>query len=168
MEHLSCERDKLRTDITEANGRSNVLAQEIDEHQVRMEKTRQEQVRQLELKHSEALKELTEQLQLEREKSAITLKSLETQLQTSQHEEQRIRAELVNVLDELKSLEKENHSQNEEIVKLEASNSQLTKEVEALATVHDQVKDDEKLFIFLLVFHKKLNYNFLLQIFHAC
>lgn len=139
MEHLRGERDKLRTDISEANERANVLAQEIDEHQIQMDKTRQEQVRQLELKHSETMKGLTEQLQHERDRGTSALKSLELQLCTSQEEEQRIKAELVRVLDELQSLEKENRSQNEEILKLETNNHQLTQQMHNLAAAHDQV-----------------------------
>ena len=55
LEHVCRERDKLRADNIEANERANLLAQEIDDHQARMDKARQE-LRQFEMKHTEALK----------------------------------------------------------------------------------------------------------------
>ncbi|OXU25716.1 hypothetical protein TSAR_014405 [Trichomalopsis sarcophagae] len=143
MEHLCCERNKLRADIGEANDRANVLAQEIDEHQTRVDKARQEQIRQMEARHQEALKDITDQLNLERDKSSLTIKSLEEQLQASQQAEQRITAELSRVLQELKLLETENQNQSEEIGKLEISNSQLTKQVQELAAAHEQAESIE-------------------------
>ena len=140
MEHLCCERDKLRVDIAEANERANLLAQEIDEHQVRMDKAREEQLRQLELKHAEALKDMTNQLHQEREKNSTSLRSLEEQLKASQQEEQRIRVELTRVLQELKLLESENQCQSEEIAKLELCNGQLTRQVQELAVAQEQVR----------------------------
>lgn len=140
MEHLSCERDKLRADIVEANDRANLLASENDEQQTRVEKNCQEQIRQLEAKHIEAMKDLSSQLHNEREKSSNSLKSLEDQLQQSQQEEQRIRNELNNVLEELKQLEQESRSQNDEILRLENCNSQLSMQVQELATAQAQVR----------------------------
>ncbi|XP_058793217.1 blastoderm-specific protein 25D [Phymastichus coffea] len=143
LEHLSCERDKLRTDIIEANDRANLLASDVDEHQTRLEKNYQEQICQLEAKHVEALKELSNQLHSEREKNSSSLKSLEDQLQLAQQEELRIRNELSSVLEELKQLEQENRNQNDEIVKLEACNSQLSIQIQELAAAHAQVESIE-------------------------
>jgi chromosome segregation ATPase len=140
VEHLCYERDKLRVDINEANERANLLAQEIDEHQVRMDKSRQEQLRQLDVKHAEAFKELTKQLHLERERSLSSVRSLEEQLLASQLGEHKIRDELSTVLQELRLLETENQNQNEEIGKLEACNGQLSLQIRQLAAAHDQVR----------------------------
>jgi ninein len=45
LEHMSGERDKLRADIMDANQRASLLAQEVDDHHARLEKSSQLQVR---------------------------------------------------------------------------------------------------------------------------
>jgi hypothetical protein len=42
---MSGERDKLRADIMDANQRASLLAQEVDDHHARLEKSSQLQVR---------------------------------------------------------------------------------------------------------------------------
>ncbi|XP_023245896.1 myosin heavy chain, skeletal muscle, adult [Copidosoma floridanum] len=143
MEHLRCERDKLRLDLGEANDRANLFAQEIDEQQARMDKFRENQLRQLEHRHTEALKSLSDLQQLEREKSTGVLKTLEEQLQAFQLEELRLKAELASLLKDLKELENENQSQSEELRKVEESNEQLSLQVCELAVAREQVESFE-------------------------
>jgi ninein len=45
LEHMSGERDKLRADIMDANERASLLAQEVDDHHARLEKSSQLQVK---------------------------------------------------------------------------------------------------------------------------
>jgi hypothetical protein len=45
MEHMRGERDKLRADIMDANQRASLLAQEVDDHHARLEKSSQLQVK---------------------------------------------------------------------------------------------------------------------------
>lgn len=42
---MSGERDKLRTDILDANERASLLAQEIDDHHARLEESSHQQIR---------------------------------------------------------------------------------------------------------------------------
>lgn len=144
MEHLSFERDKLRTDVLEANERANSLAQEIDEHHTRMEKCRQEQLKQLESKHAEITKELMNQLNSDREKSSSAIQKLDRHLQNSQQEEQRIKNELANMMRETRELETENQMLSNEISKLKSFNDQLSVQVERLAAQHDDVRTNQK------------------------
>lgn len=45
LEHMSGERDKLRADMMDANQRASLLAQEVDDHHARLEKSSQLQVK---------------------------------------------------------------------------------------------------------------------------
>lgn len=139
MEQLRGERDKLRSDIGEANDRANLFAQEMDEQQNRMEKCRKDQLRQLELRQVETIKNLNDQYRLDREKNTSAIKSLEELLEASQFEEKKLRTELMNVLKDLNDLERENQNLSEEIHKLEASNKHMSCQLLELAAVGEQV-----------------------------
>jgi ninein len=45
LESVTEERDKLRNDLTDANNRAAVLAQEVDEHHARIEKATRNKVK---------------------------------------------------------------------------------------------------------------------------
>ncbi|XP_011299466.1 blastoderm-specific protein 25D [Fopius arisanus] len=144
-DQLRGERDKLRMDVAEANERASLLAQEIDESHIKLEKSRNEQIKQLELKHTELMREITHQNSTEREAQSLTIKSLNQQLQNLQQEEQNIRSELASVLKENLSLELENQRHLEQISKLKHSNNQLLLKVQILAAEHDEaVENDER------------------------
>lgn len=143
VEHLSGERDKLRGDIAEANQRASLLAQEVDEHHMCLEKSSQNQIKQLEIKNAEIVKDLTNQLSSERESNAATLKLMDQRLQTLQQEDQRIRTELANVLSENHVLETENQNLSEHVSKLRLSNNQLQMQIQTLAAEHDEVENVE-------------------------
>ncbi|XP_012266403.2 blastoderm-specific protein 25D isoform X1 [Athalia rosae] len=143
VEHLSGERDKLRADIAEANQRASLLAQEVDEHHMCLEKSSQNQMKQLELKNAEIVKDLTNQLNSERESNVATLKLMDQRLQTLQQEDNRIRTELDNVLSENHILETENQNLSEHVSKLRLSNNQLQMQVQTLAAEHDEVEHVE-------------------------
>ncbi|XP_046466245.1 ninein homolog isoform X1 [Neodiprion pinetum] len=160
VEHLSGERDKLRGDIAEANQRATLLAQEVDEHHICLEKSSQNQIKQLELKNAEILKDLTDQLTSERESNAATLRLMDQRLQTLQQEDQRIRTELANVLSENHTLETENQNLSEHLSKLRSSNNQLQMQIQTLVAEHDEVENVEvkenEVLVSLLVRIKKL------------
>ncbi|XP_046733917.1 blastoderm-specific protein 25D isoform X2 [Diprion similis] len=143
VEHLSGERDKLRGDIAEANQRATLLAQEVDEHHICLEKSSQNQIKQLELKNAEILKDLTDQLTSEHESNAAALKLMDQRLQMLQQEDQRIRTELANVLSENHTLETENQNLSEHLSKLKSSNNQLQMQIQTLAAEHDEVENVE-------------------------
>ncbi|KAL3268452.1 hypothetical protein HHI36_007563 [Cryptolaemus montrouzieri] len=61
MEQLNAEKEKLKYDITEANNRATLLAQEVDDNHQKMQENTQNQVKLLEQRHNEILKNLTKQ-----------------------------------------------------------------------------------------------------------
>ncbi|KAJ8667270.1 hypothetical protein QAD02_008932 [Eretmocerus hayati] len=140
LEQTTRERDKLRCDLSEANDRAVTLAQEVDEHQARADAARDEQIRQLELRHSESLRLVREQLQAERESG---LGSMEERLVASQMDEQRARAELARAHDEIEALDNENRSHVERLADLEAANAQLSRQIRELAIAKEQVESIE-------------------------
>nr|CAD7586372.1 unnamed protein product [Timema genevievae] len=140
LEHMRAERDKLRADILEANQRASLLAQEVDDHHARLEKSTQTQVRLLEQRHAQYTKQLTEQLTLEREQLAVQNQSLEKQLATLQEEEFRLRTDLNASRSENESLEHENHNLSEQLTLSQEVRTQLQKQVEDMQQWLDQVK----------------------------
>lgn len=145
IENITGERDKLRVDIIEANERVNSLAQEIDEHHFRQEEIKQNLLKQIEHKHSEIIKDLSNQLSLERESNATTLKVKEQQLQTQQQENYQNKNKLLTALQDNQILETENENLRNQIDKLKETNNELLMQIKMLAAEHDEV------------LHKKIN-----------
>lgn len=145
IENITSERDKLRVDIIKANERANTLAQEIDEHHLRQEEIKQNLLEQIEHKHIETIKNLSEQLNLERENSTTTLKVKEQQLNTQQKENYQNKIKLKSALQDNNVLEAENESLRDEINKLKTSNNKLQEEIKVLAAEQDEIEHmDEK------------------------
>ncbi|XP_015186870.1 PREDICTED: ninein [Polistes dominula] len=141
IENITGERDKLRVDLIEANERANSLAQEIDDHHFRQEEIKQNLLKQIEHKHSEIIKDLSNQLSLERESNATTLKVKELQLQTQQQENYQNKNKLLTALQDNQILESENENLRNQIDKLKESNTELLMRIKMLAAEHDEVED---------------------------
>ncbi|XP_075214944.1 ninein homolog [Lycorma delicatula] len=112
---MTGERDKLRNDLAEANHRATLLAQEVDDRHARMERSTQIQVKLLEQRHAEQVKQLGLQLVSEREKLTATTLRLEKKLADVQEEEIRLRSELAALQSECANMEKENRSLVEQL-----------------------------------------------------
>lgn len=140
VDQLTRERDKLKVDVAEANERANILAQEIDENHAKLEKSRNEQIKLIESRHGEVIKDLTLQHASEREAQLASLKSLNEQLQICQQEEQVLRTKLAEALNDNQSLEVDNQNLNDQIDKLKVSNGQLLIQVQALAAECDEAE----------------------------
>ncbi|XP_069682969.1 ninein homolog isoform X2 [Periplaneta americana] len=143
LEHMSGERDKLRADIMDANQRASLLAQEIDDHHARLEKSSQLQVKLLEQRHAEQLKDLSEQLGSDREQLASQNLSLEKQVESLQEEESRLRTQVSTLQTENEVLEKENQNLTEQLSKSEESKVQLQQELESLAGLQQRLSELE-------------------------
>ncbi|KZC04252.1 Blastoderm-specific protein 25D [Dufourea novaeangliae] len=143
IENINGEKEKLRTDIIEANERANTLAQEIDEQHTRQEEVLQNLRKQLEQRHIETIQDLSNQLSSERETNASTLKSKDEQLQIIQKENHEIKNKFVNILQENQVLETENENLRSQIEKLKQSNNELLNLTKVLAAEHDESQDIE-------------------------
>ncbi|XP_017888510.1 uncharacterized protein LOC108629986 [Ceratina calcarata] len=143
IENLKGEKEKLRTDIVEANERANTLAQEIEEQQARQEKIVQNVRKQVEQRHSEMIQDLSNQLNSERETNATALKSKDDKIQLLQKENQEIRNKFITTLQEYQVLESENEVLCSQIEKLKQSNNELITQIKMLAAEHDESENVE-------------------------
>lgn len=139
MERLKCERDKLRITCSEANDRVSFLAQEIDEQHAKQEKKRIDEIKQLDGKNAETVRQLTDQLNREREAHAAALKAAEEKYLAVQREEQRCRKELADLLKEFHGLETENQSLLEQIDGVKHANNELLKKIRILDAEQEEV-----------------------------
>ncbi|OAD55892.1 Blastoderm-specific protein 25D [Eufriesea mexicana] len=143
IENINGEKEKLRTDIIEANERVNTLVQEIDEQHIRQEEIVQNLRKQIEQRHTEIVQDLSNQLSSEREMSASVVKSKDDQIQVLQKENHEIRNKFVSTLQENQVLETENENLHSQIEKLKQSNNELFAQIKVLAAEHDESENIE-------------------------
>lgn len=142
MDHMRHERDKLQMDLAEANHRASLLAQEVDDHHARLEKSSQLQVKLLEQRHSEIIRELQDQSCAERDALSSQNAELEKKLFELQTEECHLREECLSLQTENEMLEKENQSLLEQVAKCEEDKLKLTEQIEMLSCA-DQEQGSE-------------------------
>lgn len=143
IDNMKVEREKMRVDMLEANERANLLAQEIDEYHVQLEKTKKDLQRQSEQRYAEITKELSDQLNIEREMDAAALKLKDDQLQALQKENHDMKNKVVNILQENQMLEAENKTLLSQIEKLRQSNNDLLIQIKILDAEHDEIQNIE-------------------------
>lgn len=144
LEQLNAERDKLRCDIADANFRASLLAQEVDDNVAKMEKTTQKQVRLLEQRHSEVLKEITSQFTNDKEQMSILTSKLEKRVVTLENEETKLKTTIQAIETYNTSLEKENQLLGTKITELEQIKNILTERVTLLENDCRKMSDLEQ------------------------
>lgn len=143
IENIKAEKEKMRNDMLEANERANLLAQEIDEHHAQLERTKESLQKQSQQRYAEITKELSNQLNIEREMDAAALKSKDEQLQLLQKENHDMKNKLINTLQENQMLEAENGNLLGQIEKLKQSNNDLLTRMKMLDAEHDEIQNLE-------------------------
>lgn len=143
MENAKVEKEKMRVGMLEANERANLLAQEIDEYQAQLERTREHLQKQNQQRYAEITKELSDQLNIEREMDAVALKSKDDQLQMLQKENHDMRNKFVNVTQDNQMLESENRTLLDQIDKLRQSNQELLARMKMLDAEYDEIQSIE-------------------------
>ncbi|XP_046389022.1 ninein-like isoform X2 [Ischnura elegans] len=133
MDQMHQERDKLQLDLAEANHRATLLAQEVDDHHARLEKSSQLQVKLLEQRHAEVIRELQEQSCMERDALSAQNTEMEKKIFRLQEEETRLREECLALRNENEILEKENQSLLDHVAKCEEDKLKLSEEIEILS-----------------------------------
>lgn len=144
LEQMHAEREKLKCDVTEANNRATLLAQEVDDNHTRMEQSAQNQVRLLEHRHADILKELTDQYNGEKEHMSLLNKNLEQKIACLENEETKLRNDLQLTQNYMNSLETENQNLRGEINELHKREVALTKEIDLLETEKQKRGEYEK------------------------
>ncbi|XP_054260732.1 blastoderm-specific protein 25D [Macrosteles quadrilineatus] len=115
LEQMTGERDKLHSDLAEANQRAALIATEVDDRHARMERASQTQIKLLEQKHAEQVKQLSAQLAVDRDQLTATTLRLEQKLALQQEEEARLRAELNTLQQDFEVMERENQALSEQL-----------------------------------------------------
>ncbi|KAL1414776.1 hypothetical protein MTO96_007244 [Rhipicephalus appendiculatus] len=141
------ERDRLRVNVAEANARSALIAQEVDEHHAKMEKASENRLLTLEKRHTEQLREVTEELQRERETTTLQLTRLrqrsEDELSALRAEELRLRAQVATLEQENHRLELEVQEYSERYLELHRLGESQQKELESVAQLKQKIADLE-------------------------
>ncbi|XP_022900115.2 ninein homolog [Onthophagus taurus] len=151
LEQMQAEREKLKSDVSEANNRASLLAQEVDDNHAKMEKSTLKQVRHLEQRHSEILKDLTEQFSNEKDQMSSLNKNLEERIKNLETEEYRLRSDLNVAHKYHSSIEKENQTLSNQVTELEQARDTLNEQVRSLEYEKQQSHDSEQLHIQSLV-----------------
>ena len=118
----SGERDKLKTDLTEANARNALLLKEGEDSQNSLEKMREKDIKSLEKKHQEQLKQLNVDKEQERE----------VLVQQSVKERQKLEKEIVKLKEEESKLKDKLSQTQKELEKLEHDISEMTEKCSEL------------------------------------
>lgn len=134
LEQLNAERDKLKLNVTEANKRATLLALEVDDNHQKMQESTQKQVRILEQRHSEILKDITKQFTDEKEELTNLNSVLEERISGLEQEVIKLRTDLDNAKKYLSSVEVENHHLNTTVSDLHQVKEVLEEQVVLLET----------------------------------
>ncbi|XP_077287113.1 uncharacterized protein LOC143911896 [Arctopsyche grandis] len=126
------ERNKLKIDLSDANRRAAILANDIDENHSKLEFASKNRLKNLEQKHYETVQQLTTKLDSEKDQSAHVISNLEMQLTTLQNEELKLKSRLDAFKSDNDNLEKENNSLRDRLSESTELSKKLTKEVKLL------------------------------------
>ncbi|XP_015838739.1 ninein homolog isoform X2 [Tribolium castaneum] len=132
LEQMHAEREKLKCDVFEANNRAKLLAQEVDDNHVKMERNTQNQVRLIEQRHSDILKEITQQYAGDKEHLSALNQTLEAKICSLEQEVNKLKNDLVVAQKYSSTLEKENQNLSNQISELQQVKSLLSDQINSL------------------------------------
>lgn len=139
---LADENRKLFADNKEANRRASILAQEIDERHTNLEDSTHIKIKSLELRHNEAVKELTTQLSMEREHLGLLNSKLEKKIKSMENDEQKLQQDFVCLKDENSALESEQMELHRQITELLEQNIKLNQDISDMEAGGDDAGND--------------------------
>ncbi|XP_057374956.1 ninein-like isoform X2 [Daphnia carinata] len=137
VEHASRECEKLRSDLQEANQRSSLLAQEVDENHAKQETIRRTQFKQLEQRHADQLRLVQEVAQADRDQLVSQLQreldKRQQQLSQSKEEEARLKESMQTMSEDNARLSAENANLTEKLASSERANGRLIQELDGVS-----------------------------------
>lgn len=137
------ENRKLFSDNKEANRRASILAQEIDERHTNLEDSTRSEIKSIEQRHNETIKELTMQLALEREQLSQLNTKLESKIKSMEVEEVKLRSDFAGLREENSALESEQTELHKQITDMLEQNIKLNQEIaEMESSGSDEAKND--------------------------
>lgn len=141
LRHAACENKQLHVNVRELNNRSFILAQEVDERHATLESSALKEVKQLEHRHAELVRDLTTQLCNEREQWSTLNAKLENRIKQLEMDDLKHKTHILRLQSENSSLEKEQFSLQSQITDLLEKNIQLNNEI---ADAEDRKYGDER------------------------
>ncbi|XP_045033460.1 ninein isoform X2 [Daphnia magna] len=137
VEHASRECEKLRSDLQEANQRSSLLAQEVDENHAKQETIRRTQFKQLEQRHADQLRLVQEVAQADRDQLVSQLQrdldKRQQQLLQTKEEESRLKESMQTMSEDNARLSAENANLTEKLASSERANGRLIQELDGVS-----------------------------------
>ncbi|XP_044753450.1 girdin [Coccinella septempunctata] len=129
LDQLNEEKDKLRNDVVEANHRATLLAQDVDDHHQKIQESTRNQVKLLEQRHSEILKNLSKKFSEEKEELREFNYSLEQKISNLEQESSKLRNDLSTAKKYLSTVETENSQMSCKIADLHEAKEMLQEQV---------------------------------------
>lgn len=146
-DQAAAEREKLRMGIAEANGRAALLAQEVDDHHAKLEKSSQNKLMYLEKKYQDQMKELQDELQRERDILAGQTNRIKQQFQREinviREEEGKLRNRLTVLEQENSRLEQEVMLATEKCMETERLKEAQQRELESVTEMKQRLAELE-------------------------
>lgn len=139
---MADENRKLFADNKEANRRASILAQEIDERHTNLEDVTKTKLKSIELRHQEAIKELTLQLTAERDHIGVLNARLELKIKAMEVEDQKLQQDFASLKDENSALESEQTELHKQITELLEQNIRLNQDIADMEAGGDDGKND--------------------------
>lgn len=129
LRHAAHENKQLHINVSELNRRSFMLAQEIDERHATLESSAREELRQLEQRHAEIVRDLTARLSNEREQWSTLNGKLEKRIKQLEYDDAKHKSDMQRVQNENSALETEQLSLQTQITDLLEKNIQLNNDI---------------------------------------
>jgi hypothetical protein len=144
---LADENRKLFADNKEVNRRATMLAQEIDERHLNIEDSTRSEIKSIEQRHAEAVRELTSQLTQEREHLSNVNARLEVKIKAMEAEEGKLRQDLASLKEDNCALENEQAELHKQITELLEQNIRLNQDIADMEsggndTAHDSHNEE--------------------------
>ena len=135
------ENRKLFTDNKEANRRASILAHEIDQRHLDMEDSTRSEIKILEHRHNEQIKELTAHLTSEHEKLSALNAKLESRIKVLEVEEVKLKNDFTSLQNENNSMDTEQNELHRQITEMLEQNIKLNQEISELQDNQDYKED---------------------------
>ncbi|XP_050669672.1 blastoderm-specific protein 25D-like isoform X2 [Leptidea sinapis] len=138
------ERDKLRLDLKEANKRSRMLAQDVDENHAKIEAELKASLQQLEARHADIVKAVTAEASVEREHATSLRQKLEAEIACRTDLENRLKTELTTFSERQQELEERVKEADCRVSQTEKECSRIVRETQLAAEQSSMLLEDER------------------------
>lgn len=138
---MQAEREKLKSDVTEANNRATLLAQEVDDNHSKMEQNTLNQVKLLEQRHFDIMKDLKLQYSQDKEQLTTIKETLENRIMSLEQEISKLKNDLLMAQEYSLNMEKDNQNLTARIKELYEDKDGLSEQIVVLENEKQKYSD---------------------------